>query len=90
MDQIAQQSGFGKATLYYYFKSKEDAEYWGKLSDEEFDAQVGVDVSKCMDIGLKALLKEPEFSLSNVTQDAAPFKTRIEKTHSWEELKKEF
>jgi len=24
MDQIAQQSGFGKATLYYYFKSKED------------------------------------------------------------------
>ena len=26
MDQIAQQSGFGKATLYYYFKSKEDAD----------------------------------------------------------------
>ena len=24
MDQIAQHSGFGKATLYYYFKSKED------------------------------------------------------------------
>ena len=24
MDQIAQNSGFGKATLYYYFKSKED------------------------------------------------------------------
>ena len=24
MDQIAQQSGFGKATLYYYFNSKED------------------------------------------------------------------
>ena len=24
MDQIAQSSGFGKATLYYYFKSKED------------------------------------------------------------------
>ncbi len=24
MDQIAPQSGFGKATLYYYFKSKED------------------------------------------------------------------
>ena len=24
MDQIAQQSGFGKATLYYYFKSNED------------------------------------------------------------------
>ena len=24
MDQIAQKSGFGKATLYYYFKSKED------------------------------------------------------------------
>ena len=24
MDEIAQQSGFGKATLYYYFKSKED------------------------------------------------------------------
>ena len=24
MDQIAQQSGFGKATLYYYFRSKED------------------------------------------------------------------
>ena len=24
MDQIAQQSHFGKATLYYYFKSKED------------------------------------------------------------------
>ncbi|MBE77059.1 MAG: hypothetical protein CMG41_04910, partial [Candidatus Marinimicrobia bacterium] len=24
MDEIAHQSGFGKATLYYYFKSKED------------------------------------------------------------------
>jgi len=24
MDEIAQESGFGKATLYYYFKSKED------------------------------------------------------------------
>ena len=24
MDHIAQESGFGKATLYYYFKSKED------------------------------------------------------------------
>ena len=24
MDEIANQSGFGKATLYYYFKSKED------------------------------------------------------------------
>jgi len=24
MDHIAQKSGFGKATLYYYFKSKED------------------------------------------------------------------
>ena len=24
MDQIAQNSGFGKATLYYYFKSKEE------------------------------------------------------------------
>ena len=24
MDEIATQSGFGKATLYYYFKSKED------------------------------------------------------------------
>ena len=24
MDEIAQKSGFGKATLYYYFKSKED------------------------------------------------------------------
>ena len=24
MDEIANESGFGKATLYYYFKSKED------------------------------------------------------------------
>ena len=24
MDQIAQHSGFGKATLYYYFNSKDD------------------------------------------------------------------
>ena len=24
MDEIAQKSGFGKATLYYYFNSKED------------------------------------------------------------------
>ena len=39
MDQIAQQSGFGKATLYYYFTSKDEVfiaimeDGWKKLSD---------------------------------------------------------
>ena len=37
MDEIANESGFGKATLYYYFKSKEDAIHYAKSNNIDYE-----------------------------------------------------
>lgn len=63
-----------------------------KISDKDvYSAQLDVDLTICMSMGRESVLKSPEVKPYLTTNSSSELKkSKIAKTHSWEEIKDEF